>query len=142
MQGIGANADTVRQAAVDGLTRTTLVLADQAMKRGEYAEAKPLIDRVLKVDPRNQMAMDMRAENERLSVETLDKSPHPATLQTLAGTETNRVEVAKLVQDGKLYYETGRLLKAEEALRLALKLNPYITRGTSRLLSIRTEANG
>jgi type II secretory pathway component GspD/PulD (secretin) len=70
------------------------------------------------------MALDMRAENERLSVETLDKSPHAIALQTLAATETNRVEVAKLVQDGKLYYETGRLLKAEEALRQALKIDP------------------
>src|SRR5215203_4287136 len=35
IQGIGPSADAVRQEAIDGLSRTTLQLADQAMKRGD-----------------------------------------------------------------------------------------------------------
>src|SRR4051812_15880032 len=57
VQGIGTTADPERQEAIAGLARTTLVLADQAMKRGDFAEAKLHIDRVLKVDPRNKLAL-------------------------------------------------------------------------------------
>jgi type II secretory pathway component GspD/PulD (secretin) len=124
VQGIGPTADPVRQQATEGLSRTTLQLADQAMKRGDFAEAKLQIDRVLKVDPQNKTALEMRVQNDRLTVETYDKSPHAVALDTLSATETNRVEIAKLVQDGKLYYETGRLLRAEEVLRAAIRLNP------------------
>ena len=38
--------------------------------------------------------------------------------------ETNRIEVARLVQDGKLYYETGRLDAALMNLQAALRLEP------------------
>jgi type II secretory pathway component GspD/PulD (secretin)/tetratricopeptide (TPR) repeat protein len=124
VQGAGASADVVRQQATEGLARTTLQLADQAMKRGDYAQAKLHIDRVLKVDPQNKTALALRKENDRLTLETHDRTPHPSALATLAATETNRVEVNKLIQDGKLYYETGRMKEAEEALRTAIRLSP------------------
>jgi tetratricopeptide (TPR) repeat protein len=119
VQGIGASADTVRQEATEGLSRTTLLLADQAMKRGDHAQARLHIDRVLKVDPRNRLALELRDRNDRVTAETYSKTPHEEAKQTLAQTETNRVEVAKMVQDGKLYYETGRLKEAEDILRRA-----------------------
>ena len=50
VQGIGETAEGVRQQAIEGLSRTTLQLADQAMKRSDYNDAKLHIDRVLKVD--------------------------------------------------------------------------------------------
>jgi type II secretory pathway component GspD/PulD (secretin)/tetratricopeptide (TPR) repeat protein len=124
VQGIGVSADAVRQEAIEGLSRTTLQLADQAIKRGDYAQAKLQIDRVIKVDPGNKLALEMRARNDRLTAETYDKTPHDIAKETLAATETNRVEINKLVQDGKLYYETGRLKEAEEVLRLAVKMDP------------------
>ena len=124
VQGIGASAEAVRAEAVDGLSRTTLQLADQSMRRGDNAEAKLQIDRVLKVDPGNKTALEMQAENDRLAAENLKLTPHPEAIATLQGTETNRIEVAKLVQDGKLFYETGRLKLAEEALRKAIKIAP------------------
>jgi type II secretory pathway component GspD/PulD (secretin) len=124
IQGIGVIADGVRQQAVEGLARTTLQLADQAMKRSDYLDAKLHIDRVLKVDPRNEIALKMRAENDRLIAENMDKMPHPEALDMLRITETNRIEVARMVQDGKLYYETGRMKEAEEVLRRAIKLDP------------------
>lgn len=124
IQGIGVIADGVRQQAIEGLSRTTLQLADQAMKRSDYPDAKLHIDRVLKVDPRNEIALKMRAENDRLIAENMDKMPHPEALDTLRATETNRIEVARMVQDGKLYYETGRMKEAEDVLRRAIKLDP------------------
>ena len=124
VEGIGPSADPERTEAIAGLSRTTLHLADQAMKRGEFDEAKLHIDRVLKVDPNNKLARQMRAENEKLTVENQGLVPHREALETLAITETNRIEAAKLVQDGKLYYETGRLKEADEALRRALRIQP------------------
>ena len=94
------------------------------MKRGNFDEAKLHIDRVLKVDPSNKLARQMREENDRLTIENQGKVPHQAALDTIANTETNRIEAAKLVQDGKLYYETGRMKEADEALRRALRIQP------------------
>ena len=124
VQGIGTSADAERNEAVAGLSRTTLQLADQSMKRGEFDQAKLQIDRVIKVDPGNKLARDMRAENEKLTLENRGLVPHKEALDTIATTETNRIEAAKLVQDGKLYYETGRMKEADEALRRALRIQP------------------
>ncbi len=51
--------------------------------------------------------------------------PKPFSENSIAPTATdpNRVEAAKLVQDGKLYYEAGRLKEAEDALRQATKID-------------------
>jgi type II secretory pathway component GspD/PulD (secretin)/tetratricopeptide (TPR) repeat protein len=124
VQGIGPSADPERNEAVAGLSRTTLQLADQAMKRGDFDDAKLHIDRVLKVDPNNRLARQMRVENGRLTEENKGLTPNKEALDTIAVTETNRIKAAKLVQDGKLYYETGRLKEADEALRRALRIQP------------------
>ncbi len=124
VQGIGTSADAERNEAIAGLSRTTLQLADQAMRRGEYDQAKLHIDRVLKVDPGNKIARDMRAENDRLTVANQGLVPHKEALDTIATTETNRIEAAKLVQDAKLYYETGRLKEAQDVLARALRIQP------------------
>jgi type II secretory pathway component GspD/PulD (secretin)/tetratricopeptide (TPR) repeat protein len=124
VQGIGPSADPERNEAVAGLSRTTLQLADQAMKRGDFDDAKLHIDRVLKVDPNNRLARQMRVENDKLTEENKGLTPNKEALDTIAVTETNRIKAAKLVQDGKLYYETGRLKEADEALRRALRIQP------------------
>lgn len=124
LRGIGSTADAVRQEAVDGLVRTTLKLADQAIGRGDYADATLQLDRVLKVDPANKLALQLRDENERIKTELIDKMPTQKALDTIAQSETNRIMVAKMVQDGKLYYETGRYKEADKVLREAIKLNP------------------
>jgi tetratricopeptide (TPR) repeat protein len=46
----------------------------------------------------------------------------PAVPEALG--EAVRIEVARLVQEGKLYYETGRLTEAEKSLSAARKLDP------------------
>jgi type II secretory pathway component GspD/PulD (secretin)/tetratricopeptide (TPR) repeat protein len=124
VQGIGPSADAERNEAIAGLSRTTLQLADQSMKRGDFDEAKLHIDRVLKVDPNNRLARQMRVENDKLTEENKGLTPNKEALDTIAVTETNRIKAAKLVQDGKLYYETGRLKEADEALRRALRIQP------------------
>ena len=124
LQGVGTTADPERQQAVEGLSRTTLILADQSMKRSEYTEAKPLIDRVIKVDPNNKTALEMRALNDRMIAETYSLTPHKVATDKLDSFETNRVESSKLVQDGKLFYETGQFKEAEVVLSQALRLNP------------------
>ncbi len=124
VQGIGAMGDLERNEAVAGLSRTTLMLADDAMGRGNFTEAKLHIDRVLKVDPNNQLAQQMREQNDRLMEDNKGKVPHPWAEDTLAKAETNHIEVARYVQDAKLYYETGNLKEAEEALRRAIRMEP------------------
>lgn len=124
VQGIGPMAEPERLEAVAGLSRTTLVLAERAMDREDFVEARLHIDRVLKVDPRNKDALALREKNERLMAENVGLTPHEYARDTLRITETNRIEVAKLVQDGKLYYETGRLKESEEVLNRAIKLDP------------------
>src|SRR5215212_6342185 len=124
VQGIGAMGDLERAEAISGLSRTTLMLADQAMGRGNFAEAKLHIDRVLKVDPTNELARKMREQNDRLAEENKGKVPHPWAEEYLVRADSNHVEAARFVQDGKLYYETGNLREAEEVLRRAIKMEP------------------
>ena len=124
VQGIGAMGDNERAEAISGLSRTTLMLADQAMGRGNFVEAKLHIDRVLKVDPTNELAQKMRQQNDRLAEENKGRVPHPWAEVDLARAESNHVEAARFVQDGKLYYETGNLKEAEEVLRRAIKMEP------------------
>src|SRR5436190_12442191 len=124
LKNIGGNVEVEHTQAITGLSRTMLALADQAMRRGDYAAAKIDIDRVLKEDPRNKNALDMRNENERLLAESYPHMPTPQALTRLAETETNKIVIAKMVQDGKLYYETGRLKEAEDVLHEAVKADP------------------
>ncbi|HEY0552530.1 MAG TPA: hypothetical protein VGF13_23220, partial [Verrucomicrobiae bacterium] len=124
VQGIGAMGDAERGEAISGLSRTTLMLADQAMGRGNFVEAKLHIDRVLKVDPTNELARKVREQNDRLAEENKGKVPHPWAEEYLAKADSNHVEAARLVQDGKLYYESGNLKEAEEVLRRAIRLEP------------------
>src|SRR5436190_10167126 len=124
VQGIGVMGDIERQEAIAGLSRTTLMLADQAMGRGNFVEAKLHIDRVLKVDPGNELALKMREQNDRLAEENKGKVPHPQAEEYLARAESNHIEAARLVQDGKLYYESNNLKEAEEALRRAIRIEP------------------
>jgi type II secretory pathway component GspD/PulD (secretin)/tetratricopeptide (TPR) repeat protein len=124
VQGIGAMGDLERSEAISGLSRTTLMLADQAIGRGNFVEAKLHIDRVLKVDPTNELAQKMRQQNDRLAEENKGKVPHPEAEEYLARADSNHVEAARFVQDGKLYYETGNLREAEEVLRRAVKMEP------------------
>jgi len=124
LREIGGIIEPEHSDAVAGLARTTLVLADQAQRRGDYIGARAHITRVLNEDPKNKEALELRARNERLIADSIDKTPHDIALQTVEATKTNMVEAAKLVQDGKLYYETGRLKEAEAALREAIRDQP------------------
>jgi tetratricopeptide (TPR) repeat protein len=124
LKNIGGNVEVEHTQAITGLSRTMLALADQAMRRGDYAGAKINIDRVLKEDPRNKTALDMRKQNERYLAESYPLTPTPQALTRLTETETNKVVISKMVQDGKLYYETGRLKEAEDVLHQAIKADP------------------
>ncbi len=120
----GLAVEPERSDAVGGLSRTMLRLADDAMKRGDFPDAKAKITRVLLEDPKNKLGNEMRLSNDRLLAESLDKTPHESTLQLIRDTETNRVEIGKMVQDGKLLYETGRIKEAEKVLREVVRRDP------------------
>ena len=68
LRDIGGVVEPEHTNAVAGLARTTLALADMAMRAGRYDEAKAHIDRVLVEDPKNQLALEMRSRNDRARV--------------------------------------------------------------------------
>src|ERR1043166_4914434 len=92
VQGIGPMAEPERLEGVAGLSRTTLVLAERAMDREDFVEARLHIDRVLKVDPRNKDALALREKNERLMAENVGLTPHEYARDTLRITETRSEE--------------------------------------------------
>ncbi len=124
LREIGGEVGPERTDAVAGLARTTLRLADQAILRGDYGQARAHISRVLVEDAKHKLALEMRAKNDRLIADSIDKTPHDAVIAQVAGTETNRVETAKLVQDGKLLYESGQMTEAEKVLKEAVRRDP------------------
>ena len=57
-----SNAQAESAAAVQGLSAVRLRLADTARKRGDWREVETQLNRVLKEDPRNPVALQMKAD--------------------------------------------------------------------------------
>jgi len=117
---VGPEADETRT----GLATVRLELARAAQRRGDLREAKRHVADILRVDPANPVAIQFMAENEKLIHEQRTHMPSPEAEAQVPIIIEEKAKVITLVQDGKLYYEMGKLDEAEATLKQAVKQDP------------------
>ncbi len=129
-QQIGSGVDAETAQAVAGLSATRLALARDAQSRGDLREADVQVQQVVKlgqafkVPPDLTEALAFKKQNDEMLAASQGLRPSEAVLDQRAGITAKKVEAATLVQDGKLFYEMGKLPEAEAKLREALRVDP------------------
>jgi len=121
MIGIGSVPIEADQTRV-GLVAVRLELAQNAEHRGDYREADQQLVEILRVDPKNAAALDLKALNDKMIAQTKMPSPE-AELRARAIVAERRTNDTR-IQDGKLLFEMGKVDEAEVKLKLALRDDP------------------
>ncbi|MBW8865015.1 MAG: hypothetical protein JF609_08860, partial [Verrucomicrobia bacterium] len=124
-QGIGpAYIEAETQQAVAGLTATSMALARAAQARTDYNEADTRVKVVLQADPKNATAIAFKAHNDELIAASAGHRPSAPALEQGPVVAAQKTQAATLVQDGKFFYEMGKLDEADAKLSAAVKLDP------------------
>jgi type II secretory pathway component GspD/PulD (secretin)/tetratricopeptide (TPR) repeat protein len=121
---VGTGIELEQQEVLRGIVVTRLALAEQAQRRGDFTEADNHVERILKLDPRNEQALAFKRQLEEEKLRSAGMRPSQETITRLPELRTDRVTAATLVQDGKLLYEAGKLDEAEQKLIQAAKMDP------------------
>src|SRR5215475_11811660 len=112
VQRVGSNVEAEAAVTRSGLATVRLELAHADQRRGDYRDAKIQIDDVLRVDPSNTEALDLRRANEKLLAEQAGKIPDAETQAKVPGIMKEKINTATKVQDAKLYFEMGKIPEA------------------------------
>ncbi len=123
-QRIGPFVDPELQEIIGSFSAVLMEQAALDQKKHHYAEAQEKYDHILKMDPKNQAAHMARRENLKLLEAQRGRIPSAETTGKIPSLRTNDLNVATLVQDGKFYYEAGRMDEAEDKLNRALQMDP------------------
>jgi len=107
-----------------GLAAVRLPLAAEAQKHYRYRDAKTHIDDVLRVDPQNQAALQMRAENDKLIAEALPYQPSQAAEDRAKEIILERGTNTTRLRDATLMFEMGQLDDAEGMFKQVLRDDP------------------
>lgn len=121
---ITTGVDGQHKQALEGFIATRLQLAEQAQRIGDYPAADNQYARILKEDPKNDRVIELSKANKEMLAAEAGRRPSDAAIARMPEAHTNRVNAATMVQDGKLFYEAGRLDEAEAKLRQALRMDP------------------
>ncbi|HTL18266.1 MAG TPA: hypothetical protein VL793_13605, partial [Patescibacteria group bacterium] len=103
------NVEAEAATARAGLTTVRLELARAAERRGDAREAGIQINDVLRVDPSNAEALELKRQNDKLMAA---QQGHVADVETQARVPLivkERVNVSTRVQDAKLLFEMGKM---------------------------------
>ena len=119
-----AGIESESQQAIAGLVATSLELARDAQSRQDYHEAATRVQQVLKADPKNPAALEFKKQNDELIAAARGHQPDAATQEQIPIVKNQKTDAATLVQDGKLFYEMGKLDEASQKLTAALRLDP------------------
>ena len=129
-EGIGSGIADESLQAVAGLTTTRLALARQAQGRGDFHEAETQIkqilteERVLRVAPNEAEVLTFKKHNDEMLALAKGRVPDAETLDRVPQLVADKVSAGTLVQDGKVFYEMGKLDEAERKLSQARKMDP------------------
>ncbi len=113
-----------KQRTVSGLESVLFDLGHRAQESRHYDEADRRYSRILVIDPGNQAALAAQRENKKILDLQAGTVPSQAVVEKIPEWRTNEVNVATAVQDGKLYYEAGKLDEAEAKFKEALHQDP------------------
>ena len=127
-------------AAAEGLTRVDFQLYDDALKVGDTARAKLLMDEVVKYNPNNQPAQEKLAAINRALADPNDTTQlgNPAITPGFV----NKVnEVQQLFAEAEQFRRTGQWDEADARLKRILGIDPYNIAATKQLERIDAEKN-
>jgi Flp pilus assembly secretin CpaC len=123
-QIIGVGIDPELQETVSGLSTVRLSLAKQAQQRAHFGEADLHVKRVLTVDPKNEVALRFKKENDKALEALKGRVPSREVQGLLPEIEKQKINNSTLAQDGKVLYEMGRMDEAEVKLKQAVNQDP------------------
>jgi len=121
---IGSGVDAEGAKAVEGMTSVRIELAKQAQSRHDYREADVQLSRVLSVKPDDEAAAALKSKNDKLLMEQAGRIPSQEAVDQVPEIVKEKVNAGTLTQDGKLFYELGKLDEAESRLKEALAIDP------------------
>lgn len=133
--------DPEREQTVSGLSAVLLTLAREASKRGDLKEADVRLARVLKVAPKDPAALAFKQSNDQALAAQYPFRPHDEVLERAAEAKKEKVDASKLVQDGRLLLEYGKLDEAEVKLKQALQEDPASRAGAYYLHLVKDARN-
>jgi type II secretory pathway component GspD/PulD (secretin)/tetratricopeptide (TPR) repeat protein len=124
VQRVGANVEAEAATTRAGLASVRLEMARAAQHRSDYRDAAIQINDVLRVDPSNAEALDMRQANDKFLREQVGKVPDAETQAKVPAIVKEKINVSTKVQNGKLLYEMGKLKEAQKVLKEAALEDP------------------
>lgn len=124
VENIGPGVELEAQQTVDGLTRVRMQLARNAQARSDYRDAAVHINEVLRVNPHDERAIEIKRANDRFLALQITHVPSPEVQEQAPAIQKEKQTAAIHVQNAKFFYEAGKFDEAEAEIKLALKINP------------------
>ena len=125
VQKIGySNVEPEADQTRAGLAAVRLELAREAQRHADFKGAALHIDDVLRVDPANSGAIELKRANDKSIVEQRGRVPDDETKNMVPGIMNDRVDASTKIQNGKLLWEMGKLEEAKKVLKQAVKEDP------------------
>ena len=121
---IGSGVDAERTQAINGLAATRLALAREDQAHGDWRDAGTQVQQVLNVDPKNPDALAFKKQNDQMLASLKGNIPSRDAMEQVPQVVAQKTDAATLVQDGRLFYEMGKLDEAEAKLNQAVALDP------------------
>jgi general secretion pathway protein D len=136
---IGANVEAEADQTRTGLANVRLELARKARSATDYREAAVHINDVLRVDPANAEALELKRNNDKAIAEQAGRVPDQDTLARLPAITKEKVDVSTKVQNAKVLFEAGKIKEAKQILMQAMKEDPQ-NQATYYYLNLISEA--
>src|SRR5260221_897903 len=125
IQKIGPTGlDAERKEVMPGLVHVRMILADQQQRAGNFAGADLQAGAILRVDTKNEAALNFKRGNEEARQRMNGRMIDDATAAKLQEAANIRMQANTLAQNGKFLFEAGRLNEAETNLLRSVKLDP------------------
>ncbi len=113
-----------RDRVLKGMSIVRLRLASLEQRSGRLVEANREVSRVLKLNPKDEAALQFKKINDKLLDENRGKIPSKETLSLMPELMEKKIAASTLVKDAQLLLEANQLEEAEEKLLQAARDDP------------------
>src|SRR5664280_301239 len=124
VETIGPSSEPEAQETIAGLSNVRLQLARNARHRGDLRDAEIQVKDVLRVNPNDAIALAFYNDNKRMMEAQRGKVPSIATQEQIPAIESDKIQAATYIQDGRLLFQMGKLDEADAKLKQAMRLDP------------------
>jgi len=130
VQKIGyVNVEPEADQARAGLAAVRLELAREAQRASNYKAAALHINDVLRVDPSNAAALELKRANEQLLAEQKGRIPDDETLSMVPSIQKDRIDANTKVQTARCFGRWGRSTRPRKCFSKRSKTIPKIRPG-------------